>query len=187
MTVNHWVAGSSPAGGAIQKKARSIDRAFFYPLTWARRVQLGRLRFRAAWLRASEPPQAVLAGSGIQIMEKPWSIASGLFLFRFGLSEGSRRRPALCRVLSGHLQHLWLPQVPARMGWRFTACAVTVFKKQAEPVAGHRVDLGYQVPVLGVDHRLNLSMMDEHLHLSQVHLCEWFVIGFGGREIRPST
>ena len=31
MTVNHWVAGSSPAGGAIQKKARSIDWAFLYP------------------------------------------------------------------------------------------------------------------------------------------------------------
>jgi hypothetical protein len=38
MTVNHWVAGSSPAGGAKQKKGRPLDGPFLFQrgaLCWA--------------------------------------------------------------------------------------------------------------------------------------------------------
>ncbi len=42
MTVNHWVAGSSPAGGAKQIKGRTSCGLFLFPAQrWARRAQLG--------------------------------------------------------------------------------------------------------------------------------------------------
>jgi hypothetical protein len=48
-------------------KSPANGRVFLLSAFWARRAQLGELGFRAALLRASERPQAVLAGWGSHI------------------------------------------------------------------------------------------------------------------------
>ena len=40
LTVNQVVAGSSPAVGAIKEKARTKFVLFFYPICWARVIDI---------------------------------------------------------------------------------------------------------------------------------------------------
>lgn len=81
MTVNHWVAGSSPAGGAKQEKGSSNGRPFFSALRavlglavfsllqkrharrpWRQRAQLDEPGFRAALRRTEERRKSMIFG-----------------------------------------------------------------------------------------------------------------------------
>ena len=144
LTVNQWVAGSSPAGGAKYRKPRIAWFFYFWRSAGREEPSWVRLEFRRAWLDANRTPETYQSRAGRAKYSKP-RIA---WFFYFWRSAG-REEPSWVRLRRRHRSRLG--------GHHFVVGGAvnsgTIYGDIPDPVYNHPQDSGggRLIPTISVD------------------------------------